>query len=177
MGILWFVVMALLLPMGVALVCLYLPDFQGYSLSVKILDVIQSKAPVTAKRSGSWPALRKHHLETHPTCAICGGTKFLEVHHIEPFHSKPELELLDSNLITLCEHPFFNDHLRYGHLGNYKCINVDVLKDAVIWHKKLANRVEANNKHKLTCYLNVDDIPASQKHCDCGLFKSKTESK
>jgi len=107
-----------------------------------IMDCLLGKSSLEVRRSGSWPTLRKRHLETHPTCAVCGGTKFLQVHHIRDFHSHPELELDPENLITLCEHPFFNDHLRYGHLGDYKCINADVLKDTATWSKKLSNRKE-----------------------------------
>lgn len=111
-------------------------------------DCLQGKTTLDVKRSGSWTTLRKRHLETYPTCAVCGGKKFLEVHHIQDFHNHPELELDPKNLITLCEHPYFNDHLRYGHLGDYKCINVDILKDTAIWRKKLANRVEGRSNEK-----------------------------
>ena len=110
------------------------------SLALNVRDILQHRIPVTAKRSGQWPTVRKHHLETHPFCAVCGGTKFLEAHHIKDFHNFPELELEPTNIITLCEHPWYNDHLRYGHLGNYKSINENVVKDAKLWHDKILNR-------------------------------------
>ena len=115
------------------------------TLALNVRDYLQGKLSVGMKRSGKWPALRKHHLEMHPTCAVCGGKKFLEVHHIQDFHVHPELELDPENLITLCEHPYFNDHLRYGHLGDYKCINDNVVKDTKTWHEKLANRTRESN--------------------------------
>ena len=105
-----------------------------------VLDAFQGKAPIVAKRSGQWPAVRQAHLAVHPTCAVCGGTRFLRVHHIQEFHKYPELELDTGNLITLCEHPVYNDHLRYGHLGNYKSINEHVRWDADIWRNKIENR-------------------------------------
>ena len=61
-------------------------------------------------RSSRWPAVRKRHLERFPTCAVCGASENLEVHHIVPVgHAKrigkPELELDPLNLITLCGPP------------------------------------------------------------------------
>ena len=35
------------------------------------------------------------------TCARCGGTNALVVHHIKPVHVDPTLELAPDNLITL----------------------------------------------------------------------------
>ena len=74
----------------------------------------------TVERSGKWPAVRAHHLVKEPCCAWCGGTVKLQVHHIRPFHLYPQLELDDSNLITLCEDPKHNCHLLIGHLGNFR---------------------------------------------------------
>ena len=85
-------------------------------------------------RSGGWPTVRKHHLERHPRCAVCGGTEYLAVHHIKPFASHPELELDPENLLTLCQHPLYNHHLAVGHFWNYKDINPDSVEDAAkLW--------------------------------------------
>ena len=106
-----------------------------------VKDVIQGKATVGQKRSSKWPTVRKHHLEAHPTCAVCGGTKKLEVHHKAAFSDHPELELEPSNLITLCEaSKSCNHHLFVGHLGDYKKINPDVVEDAAYWNKKLTGK-------------------------------------
>lgn len=56
----------------------------------------------------------------------CGNEKNLEVHHIQPFHLQPELELDQSNLITLCEAIGADCHLRQGHLGNWKGCNPNI---------------------------------------------------
>ena len=62
-------------------------------------------------RSSRWPKVRSEFVRLHPVCAACGGRKELNVHHIEPFHRNPELELDPNNLITLCrEHHFFVGH-------------------------------------------------------------------
>ena len=108
-----------------------------------VKDVIQGKATVGQKRSSKWPTVRKHHLEAHPTCAVCGGDKVLEVHHLISFNKHPELELDPNNLITLCESKSkggLNCHLIFGHLTNYKKIHPDVVEDAAYWNKKLTGK-------------------------------------
>lgn len=104
-----------------------------------IKDVVQGKASLTCTRSSKWPTVRKHHLKNNPICAVCGGKDKIEVHHIKSFHEHPELELESTNLITLCESKSFGIvcHLLVGHLGKYKKINPDVLKDAKTWNEKL----------------------------------------
>ena len=105
-----------------------------------VKDVIQGKTSLRKKRSSKWPSVRKQHLEKFPTCAVCGGTKKIEVHHIQPFHKKPEFELDSNNLITLCESKSkggLNCHLIFGHFSDYKNINPSVVEDAKIWNDKL----------------------------------------
>jgi 5-methylcytosine-specific restriction endonuclease McrA len=100
------------------------------------------KVPSDKKRSSKWPALRKAFIKTWPQCAVCRSTAKLEVHHIIPFHIEPSLELLESNLITLCENQKngVNCHLLFGHLGNYKSYNKNVKKDCHAWLVKLRLR-------------------------------------
>ena len=102
-------------------------------------DAIEGKAPLKALRSSKWPSVRKNHLKDFPCCAVCGGIKKLEVHHIIPFNDNPSLELEPSNLITLCESKSFGIvcHLLIGHLGNYRKTNSNVTEDAKIWNDKL----------------------------------------
>jgi 5-methylcytosine-specific restriction protein A len=111
-----------------------------------IKDTIQGKASLGQKRSSHWPTVRKHHLKENPTCAVCGDTSKLEVHHIKPFHTHPELELEPTNLITMCESKSYGIicHLYYGHLGNYKNINPNVVRDAAAAAKILK---EANKDY------------------------------
>ena len=95
-----------------------------------LLDAAKGKHPLGAIRSGKWPTVRKRHLESHSACEVCRGTAKLEVHHIRPFHLHPDLELDPSNLVTLCEalKDGVNCHLLFGHLGNFKSFNDDVLR-------------------------------------------------
>lgn len=89
-------------------------------------------------RSPKWSAFRKNYLKGK-SCAVCGGTDTLELHHIKMFSQYPELELSEDNVLPLCEsgkngvvcHRFF------GHLGNYRKINPSVIQDVNIWNQKL----------------------------------------
>lgn len=66
----------------------------------------------------------------------------IEVHHIRPFHLHPDLELDPANLVTLCEADKggANCHLLFGHLGNFKSFNVEVVSDASHWSEKIKHR-------------------------------------
>jgi len=82
------------------------------------------------RRSGKWPAFRKQFLKGK-SCAVCGGTKTLEAHHIIPFHVAPEKELDINNLLPLCEgQKTILCHLIIGHGGDYSNITKTSIKDA-----------------------------------------------
>lgn len=117
------------------------------ALIQNVADAIQGKAPLGATRSPQWPKVRADHLKKNPNCALCNGKASLEVHHIQPFHIKPELELDPTNLITLCEAKTngINCHLAFGHLGNFKSANPVVVRDAGIWNKKIRTRKESQD--------------------------------
>jgi 5-methylcytosine-specific restriction endonuclease McrA len=85
-------------------------------------------------RSGSWARVRREHLEQEPSCAACGRSRELEVHHVVPYHERPELELDPTNLITLCADPC---HIVHGHLMNWKKSNPDVREDAMRYSEKV----------------------------------------
>lgn len=104
-----------------------------------ITDYALGKVPLGAARSKEWAAVRREHLELSPACEVCGGTASLEVHHVAPFHVRPDLELDHGNLMTLCERKKFgiNCHLLIGHLGNYRRFNPEVRADAATWCLKL----------------------------------------
>lgn len=80
-------------------------------------------------RSSRWPAVRRAFLARNPRCEACGTAARLEVHHVRPFHLHPELELVQANLMTLCEGPA-RCHFRVGHLGNWKTANKNARADA-----------------------------------------------
>lgn len=92
------------------------------------------------RRSNGWPAVEKEHLRREPTCAACGGTAHLAVHHVKPFHLFPHLELEDANLITLCEAPLRLCHFRKGHFFNWASYNVNVRADAAAERREIEAR-------------------------------------
>jgi 5-methylcytosine-specific restriction endonuclease McrA len=87
-------------------------------------------------RSGQWPRVRREHLERFPACAACGRSRDVEVHHVLPFHDRPELELDKDNLVTLCADPC---HLVHGHLMSWTRSNPEVREDCRRYQKKLAD--------------------------------------
>lgn len=88
-------------------------------------------------RSPKWPAARKAWLALHPTCAACGSRNSVEVHHVQPFHKHPELELEPSNFISLCDGPN-SCHRTWGHLYNWSSINPTVRQDVALWRQHFA---------------------------------------
>ena len=102
-----------------------------------LTDILKGKP--RARRSYKWPSARAKHLVLNPICEVCGGRDSVEVHHIQPFHIHPDLELYPENLMTLCESKKkgVNCHLFFGHLGNFKTINPTAPEDAANWKIKL----------------------------------------
>jgi 5-methylcytosine-specific restriction endonuclease McrA len=104
-----------------------------------IKDKVQGKAPLLSKRSSKWPAVRAKWLKSNGSCAACGQTDHLQVHHIVPFSVNKSLELDESNFITLCEDEY-NCHRVIGHNGDFRQENPSVREDAakaLIKHKML----------------------------------------
>ena len=100
------------------------------------------------RRSPQWFSLRKWFLEGK-ICAVCGKTDRLEAHHIEPFHINPSRELDPKNLIALCEGmKSVNCHLWFGHLGDYRGCNPDVVSDASVWNKKMGERYDHSSSEQ-----------------------------
>jgi len=80
-------------------------------------------------RNGAWRTTRRAILDKQPTCEACGSTKRLQVHHRQPFHLHPELELKEDNLIVLCMD--VNEcHLHIGHSSDFHAYNPNVSEDA-----------------------------------------------
>lgn len=113
------------------------------------------------KRSSHWPAVEKAHLEKHPDCSACAPGQHpkakKQVHHIFPFHyvvalGRPDLELDDRNLITLCETTHDvqcdNHHLLLGHLDDFKSSNLHVTHDAAFYKGKSADELKGDGKWK-----------------------------
>jgi hypothetical protein len=119
-----------------------------------VKDIIKGVRPLGSRRSSLWPSVRNEHLSKWACCEICAATSKLRVHHIKPYHLFPELELEGSNLITLCESwkMGLNCHLLVGHLGNYRHINPDCVRDAKYWCEKL-NKKEFSNELEYLMYF------------------------
>ena len=75
-------------------------------------------------RSPKWRALRDRFVAENPFCAGCGVGHSLEVHHLTPFHARPDLELDESNLVVVCRDCHWNCcHLRDWSLHNKFCLD------------------------------------------------------
>lgn len=94
-------------------------------------------------RSRRWPKARLEHLKLFPKCAACGAKEHLEVHHVKPVHAYPELELVQTNLITLCDGPGKSCHLTFGHLGSWYSWNVTIVDDAAGYLLRVTMRPRA----------------------------------
>lgn len=108
----------------------------------RITTYIQSTLYMMQGRSSKWAKVRREHLDKNPFCIVCGSTDDLEVHHIEPFHERPELELVEDNLCTLCESSSHNCHFIFGHLMNWKRKNKRVREVSAIMFDEL--QIEKN---------------------------------
>ena len=95
------------------------------------------------QRSPEWPEVEKAHLAKEPRCVVCGKKarpgQAVQVHHVFAFHvcvllGRPDLELDQRNLITLCQsergRPEEDHHLLVGHLDDFESMNLDVRRDA-----------------------------------------------
>ena len=97
-------------------------------------------------RSPHWSTIRAAFLRKFPTCAACGTAEFLTVHHKKPYHLFPDLELIESNLITLCESPAHNDHFIFGHLLSWTSWNERVVTDAEAFLERVRHRPGAEKR-------------------------------
>lgn len=119
----------------------------GLLRQIRYFGSVIREAKKDLTRSSHWPTVRKAHLKKFPSCAACGSTNKLQVHHVEPFHLHPELELFEDNLLTLCMDR--NEcHLLVGHGGDYHCYNPQVRSDAGLLLKDPGRRTEVVNDAK-----------------------------
>lgn len=106
------------------------------------------------ERSSKWSQVQKAFLKKHPYCVACGkkvkykNNNGLQVHHIIPYHicielGRPDLELDERNLITLCqtneEITTQNHHLLLGHLNDWESFNKTVKTNATKTFNKLSS--------------------------------------
>ncbi|MGA2035857.1 MAG: hypothetical protein ABSG68_26720 [Thermoguttaceae bacterium] len=89
-----------------------------------------------ARRSGQWPAFRRHLLADHPDCVMCGRPA-TEVHHAEePYHTNPARELDPKNCRCVCR----RCHELGGHLDKWESLNPTFDRDAATWRRKIEAR-------------------------------------
>jgi len=104
-----------------------------------LIEVLNGRVPLGGKRSPRWRDIQRNHIILNPECNACGTRIKLQVHHIKPFHTHPELELEPSNLWTLCNRRWRRCHFIFGHFYNWRRINPNVVRDTNNWNKKHAN--------------------------------------
>lgn len=90
----------------------------------------------SGRRAPGWEKAAREFLQAHPTCHLCGTKAEIECHHTLPFHLYPEFELDPTKFMALCR----LHHLEWGHLGDWKAWNPDVLDDVAAWAKKRKDR-------------------------------------
>jgi hypothetical protein len=103
------------------------------------------------KRSSKWEGFRKKFLQKNSICAVCGGIEKLEAHHIQPFHfcimaGRPDLELDERNLITLCESENNNHHLLIGHNNDFRSSNPNVIEDCIKFKNLNESQIKLNEE-------------------------------
>jgi hypothetical protein len=128
------------------------------------------------KRSPEWPKVMHDYLSKHPACEACGKVGAVNVHHVAPFEfiinfGRPELELDENNLITLCESesgkPEENHHIEIGHAGDFKKANLNVRQDASRYYGETLVQLKENTQFmeeiKANALPPLDQLTPEQK--------------
>lgn len=104
-------------------------------------------------RSGHWSAVAHAHLNKQPECLVCrkGRTKELNVHHKFPFHfvvdvGRPDLELDERNLYTMCVEHDEEHHLLIGHLGCFTSYNPWLENHMSMFRGLLASQIKSTHE-------------------------------
>lgn len=98
-------------------------------------------------RSKHWHTVEREHLAKEPACVICGTTEKVQVHHtLPPFDyceaiGRPDLELDERNLFTLCEIPGVDHHILIGHLDDFKSWNPDFMTNHLRWKGMTSDQI------------------------------------
>ena len=94
-------------------------------------------------RSSKWPAWLKAFLKGK-SCVCCGSKGPLTGHHKIPFHLRPDLELVESNVAPVCDGT--DCHLVLGHLKDFQLYNPDFDADAAAFLAKRMAAKKAQNR-------------------------------
>ncbi len=143
----WFVQWFIMTPTCLLLLGIALFPFSTYDEPIPPdvkAEEVTGIIPVGGDRSSHWPTVREEFAIDHPACEACGTRECLNVHHVKPFHTDPDLELDPDNLITLCrDHHFRIGHDPDGMAGpqkpNWKLSNPRVREEADELRKKLTH--------------------------------------
>ena len=92
-----------------------------------------------AARSSQWPAFLRRFLRGK-SCIACGSRDGLTGHHVVPFHLRPDLELVEANVVPLCAD---RCHIVHGHFNDFRLDNPTVREDCAEYLKK---RTEAQRR-------------------------------
>ena len=90
-----------------------------------------------SKRNSGWHKASEAYIREVGQCEFCGaklgeeGVE-LEVHHVEPFHVRPDLEMEKSNWAVLCRKPH-DCHRLVGHFRNFSLWNPLLRPFLEIW--------------------------------------------
>lgn len=115
--------------------------FQTIRHAFNVIHSVAREAVKRVARSPEWRRVEKDFLSKNASCAACGKSKRLQVHHVKPFHEYPSLELDEKNLIALCMGGK-ECHLKIGHGDDFKARNTTVRPDAA---EVLANPTDFDN--------------------------------
>ena len=96
---------------------------------MNLLQIVTGYFVERTKLSRAW-------LSCHPTCEACGSKRGVEVHHVQPFHLFPALELKWSNLMSLCR----ECHFRTGHSLLWAAWNPHAREDAALTRSRVKTR-------------------------------------
>lgn len=89
-------------------------------------------------RSSGWDKVRAERIKIDGKCCrACTKKRNLQVHHIQPVHLVPSLELDIYNTVTLCG----RCHLLIGHLDCWRSFNAAVLADVSTIIDRIKERV------------------------------------
>lgn len=115
------------------------PDIIALGHSDYLIDQNGDMIYYGVKRHRDWPRKRDEILKLSPACIVCGRSDELDVHHIQPYHERPDLELVNDNLCVLCGGDW-NHHFWFGHLGSWKSWNLRVREDAAWFRRRMKCR-------------------------------------
>ena len=99
-----------------------------------MLDKDEMEMEAFGPRHNNWDELRDEILSRPGVeCMGCGSKKGLTVHHIKPFSTHPELELVEQNLVVVCHKSDrfknWSCHKTICHFNNWQNINENAIRD------------------------------------------------